>query len=54
MAQLFECTKENIILHLKNIFESGELDKNQVTEDFSVTCPDGKKYNTKHYNRRGI
>ncbi len=54
MAQLFDCSTDNISLHLKNIFEIGELDKNRVTEDFSVTAQDGKKYNTHHYNRRAI
>lgn len=50
MAQLFECTTDNIYLHLKNIFETKELNEEEVTEFFSVTAADGKKYNTKHYN----
>lgn len=54
IAKLFGCSIDNVELHFRNIFKIGELDKNQVTEDFSVTSPDGKKYNTKHYNRRGI
>lgn len=36
MAELFGCTKENIILHLKNIFSEGELSEFSTTKDFSV------------------
>jgi len=50
MAELFDCSTDNIGLHLKNIFESGELDKNSVTEKISVTASDGKRYNTNFYN----
>lgn len=54
MAELFGCSSDNISLHLKNIFNSGELDKNSVTEEFSVTATDGKNYLTKHYNLDAI
>ncbi|GMO34875.1 MAG: hypothetical protein Ta2F_11000 [Termitinemataceae bacterium] len=54
MATLFDCTVDNIGLHLKNIFLEGELDANSVTEDFSATAADGKTYNTKHYNLDAI
>jgi hypothetical protein len=50
MAEIFECSTDNISLHLKNIFNSGELDKNSVTEEFSATALDGKNYKTKFYN----
>lgn len=50
MAILFDCSTDNISLHLKNIFKSGELNETSVTEEFSVTASDGKKYKTKHYN----
>jgi hypothetical protein len=50
MAGLFDCSTDNISLHLKNIFKEDELDENSVTEDFSVTAADGKTYKTKHYN----
>ena len=50
MAVLFDCSADNISLHLKNIFKTGELDENSVTEDFSITAADGKNYKTKHYN----
>ena len=38
MAKLFDCSTDNISLHLKNIFESCELDKNSVTEKISATA----------------
>jgi hypothetical protein len=50
MAALFDCSTDNISLHLKNIFKENELDENSVTEEFSVTASDGKTYKTKHYN----
>ena len=40
MAELFECTTDNISLHLKNIFLSGELEKESVTEKISATATD--------------
>ena len=36
MAQLFDCSVDNIALHLKNIFASGELDENATSEESSV------------------
>lgn len=54
MALLFDCSVDNISLHLKNIFESNELDENSVTEVFSTTASDGKNYKVKHYNLDAI
>ena len=54
MATLFDCTIENIIIHLKNIFTEGELEEISVTKDFLVTAADGKNYRTKHYNLDAI
>lgn len=54
MALLFDCSSDNISLHLKNIFKSGELNPNSVTEEFSTTASDGKNYKTKHYNLDAI
>lgn len=54
MAKVFGCSTDNISLHLKNIFESNELDKNSVTEKFSVTASDGKNYLTNFYNLDAI
>ena len=54
MAQLFGCSSDNISLHLKNIFETDELNKNSVTEKISVTANDGKNYITQFYNLDAI
>ncbi|HOD88778.1 MAG TPA: virulence RhuM family protein [Bacteroidales bacterium] len=54
MAILFDCSVDNISLHLKNIFKSGEIDENSVTEEYSATASDGKNYKTKHYNLDAI
>lgn len=54
MAQLFDCSTDNIWLHLKNIFKSGELQEDSVTEKYSATASDGKNYLTKFYNLDAI
>lgn len=50
MAELFDCSTDNISLHLKNIFKENELEQNLVTEEFSDTASDGKNYKIKFYN----
>lgn len=50
MVELFQTTKQNISLHIKNIFEEGELDLNSVVKEYLTTAPDGKNYRKKHYN----
>lgn len=54
IAQLFDCTTDNVGLHLKNIFRNKELDENSVTEEFSATANDGKRYIVKYYNLDAI
>ena len=54
MAELFDCSTDNISLHLKNIFAEGELAKESVTEKISATASDGKKYATQFYNLDAI
>ena len=41
MAELFDATKQNISLHLKNIFQDGELDPAAVAKEFLTTAADG-------------
>lgn len=36
MAELFDCSSDNISLHLKNIYSEGELNENSTAEEFSV------------------
>ena len=50
MAELFETTKQNVGMHIRNIFTEGELKANSVVKDFFTTASDGKSYLTKHYN----
>lgn len=50
MAELFDTTKQNISLHIKNIFEENELNENSVVKENLTTASDGKKYKTKFYN----
>ena len=50
MTELFGSTKQNISLHINNIFKEGELKQNSVVKDFLTTALDGKKYRTKYYN----
>lgn len=50
MTELFQTTKQNISLHIKNIFDEGELIKDSVVKDSLTTAADGKKYNTSYYN----
>ncbi len=54
MANLYDTTKNNISMHLKNIFEDGELQKDSVVKKFLTTASDGKKYNVLHYNLDAI
>lgn len=43
MAELFECSTDNISLHLKNIYSEGELDETATTEESSVVRQEGKR-----------
>lgn len=54
MGQLFDVSTDNVGLHLKNIFEDGELEEPAVTEESSVTAADGKNYRTKLYRLDAI
>jgi hypothetical protein len=42
MAELFQTTKQNVSLHVKNIFSEGELHEDSVVKDFLTTASDGK------------
>ena len=50
MTELFQTTKQNISLHVNNIFKEGELDSYSVVKESLTTASDGKKYKTKYYN----
>jgi len=54
IGELFGVDRTVITKHLKNIFESGELEENSVSVKIAHTAEDGKKYNTKFYNLDAI
>jgi len=57
MAELFDCSADNISLHLKNIYKEGELKEVSTTEDFSVVQKEGSrmvKRNQRFYNLDAI
>ncbi len=53
MSELFDTSTDNIGLHIKHIYEEGELTENVTTEDSSVVRQEGNrkvKRKIKHYN----
>jgi len=50
MVLLFQKTKQNISLHINNIFKEGELRKKSVVKESLTTANDRKKYKTTYYN----
>ncbi|WP_028574189.1 virulence RhuM family protein [Desulfonatronovibrio hydrogenovorans] len=54
IAELFSVSIPTINEHLKNIFDSGELDPDSVIRKFRITAADSKSYTTKHYNLDAI
>jgi hypothetical protein len=50
LAELFDTSKQNISLHIINILEEGELDKDSVVKDYLTTASDGKNYNVAFYS----
>ncbi|MDA3887061.1 MAG: RhuM family protein [Candidatus Delongbacteria bacterium] len=50
MADLFHTTRNNVTLHISNVFKENELDTISVCKHSLLTASDGKKYKTKLYN----
>ena len=50
IAELFSVTRENISIHINNIFTLSELEKVSVCKEILHTASDGKKYAVTHYN----
>ena len=50
MVGLFGKTKQNISLHIRNVFSEGELDEQAVVKDSLTTAADGKNYRTRYYS----
>lgn len=49
MAKLFDTSKQNISLHIRNILQEGELQENSVVKEYLTTASDGKSYKVKFY-----
>ena len=54
IAELFGTTKQNVSLHLKNIFTEGELIESSVVKEFLTTASDNKTYKTQYYSLDAI
>lgn len=54
MAELFCTSRENITMHLGNVFQSGELSEDSVCKEILLPGPDGKNYKYKMYNLDAI
>lgn len=54
MADLFDTSKQNISLHLRNIFADGELEADSVVKESLIPAADGKNYATQTYNLDAI
>lgn len=50
MTELFQTTRNNITLHIRNIFKEGELEESSVSKESLLTAADGKRYKTKFYS----
>lgn len=50
IAELYQTTKQNVSLHIRNIFDEGELQPDSVVKEYLTTAADGKQYRTKFYN----
>jgi len=48
MVELFQTTKQNVSLHIRNVFEEGELHEDSVVKEYLTTASDGKKYRTNY------
>ncbi len=54
IAELFQTTKQNVSLHLRNIFAERELEADSVVKESLTTAADGKRYRTLYYNLDAI
>jgi len=50
MADLFQATKQNVSLHIRNILNEGEQQADSVVKEYLTTAADGKAYRTLHYS----
>src|ERR1022692_4814924 len=50
MAELFQTTKQNVSLHIQNVFTEKELREDSIVKESLTTASDGRNYQTKFYN----
>ena len=50
LGELYDTTRNNITMHIQNIFTDRELEEKSVSKKFLLTASDGKSYNTNYYN----
>jgi hypothetical protein len=50
MAELFQTSKQNVSLHIQNVFSERELSEDSVVKESLTTATDGKNYATRFYN----
>lgn len=50
MTELFHTTRNNVTIHIRNIFKEGELEKSSVCKESLLTAADGKQYKTRFYS----
>ena len=50
LAALYQTSKQNISLHIQNVYHEGELEEYSVVKDFLTTAADGKNCRVKFYN----
>jgi len=50
MAELFDVSRPNVTMHLRNVFKERELEENSVGKESLLTAADGKQYRVKQYN----
>jgi len=50
MAELFDVSRPNVTMHVRNVFKEGELEEKAVGKESLLTAADGKSYRVKHYN----
>lgn len=50
MAELYQTTKQNISLHIQNVFDDKELPADAAVKEYLTTAADGKRYRTLHYS----
>ena len=54
MMDLYQSTRANISIHLKGVFEDGELDEEAVVKSYLTTAADGKNYQVRHYRLEAV